>query len=133
LAAEVRQANPRIKTSMQVRTEGDVGALAALVESLRGSLDGVSILTSPETIETAKALMVELRPSISALPISTRPMRAAGQSLAPEEAESTMSWFWIFLVVALGIMGGVIAGVVIGIAALLAWNRSKTRSVGQES
>ena len=46
---------------MQVRTEGDVEQIADLLESLLGSIDGVSILTSPETVDIAKDLVRELR------------------------------------------------------------------------
>ena len=61
LAEELRKANPEIQISVQVRTEGDVEQIADLLESLDGSIDGVSILTSPETVDIAKDLVRELR------------------------------------------------------------------------
>lgn len=61
LAEELRRANPDIQISVQVRTEGDVEQIADLLESLLGSIDGVSILTSAETTDIAKELVAELR------------------------------------------------------------------------
>lgn len=61
LARQLRQANPKLQISVQVRTEGDVVAIADLLDSMKDELDGLSILTSPETIDVAKSLGVELR------------------------------------------------------------------------
>jgi hypothetical protein len=61
LAEELRRANPNIQITAQVRTEGDVVALVDMLESLGEALDGVSILTSPETTDIAEALVAELR------------------------------------------------------------------------
>jgi hypothetical protein len=61
LISELREVNPDIEISIQVRTEGDVVALVDLIESLEQELDGVSILTSPQTIDVAAALVTELR------------------------------------------------------------------------
>lgn len=61
LVPKLRLANPNLQISIQVRTEGDVVAIADLVESLKDELDGVSILTSPETVPVAEALVKELR------------------------------------------------------------------------
>lgn len=68
LAEALRQANPDIQVSVQVRTEGDVVALADLIDSMRNHLDGVSILTSPETTDVAHALVTELRSRGQATP-----------------------------------------------------------------
>jgi len=68
LAEALRQANPNIQVSVQVRTEGDVVALADLIDSMRNHLDGVSILTSPETTDVAHALVTELRSRGQATP-----------------------------------------------------------------
>jgi hypothetical protein len=68
LAPKLRAANPDLQISIQVRTEGDVVAIADLVESLEGDLDGVSILTSPETVRVAEALVEELRRRTGATP-----------------------------------------------------------------
>jgi hypothetical protein len=61
LIPQLREANPDLKVSIQVRTEGDVAAIADLVESLKDELDGVSILTSPDTVPVAEDLVEELR------------------------------------------------------------------------
>lgn len=61
LVPRLREANPDLKVSIQVRTEGDVAAIADLVEALKDELDGVSILTSPDTVAVAEALVEELR------------------------------------------------------------------------
>lgn len=79
LVQELRQANPDLQITVQVRTEGDVVAIADLVGSMESSLDGVSILTSEETIDIAKALVAELRPSL--------PEPAAGAPEAPLGAQ----------------------------------------------
>ncbi len=72
LAEELRKANPELQISVQVRTEGDVEQIADLLESLDGSIDGVSILTSPETIEIAKDLVRELRSRTDAAGLTNR-------------------------------------------------------------
>ena len=61
MARQLRQANPKLQISVQVRTEGDVVAIADLLDSMKAELDGISILTSPETIDVAQALGAELR------------------------------------------------------------------------
>ncbi len=62
LIPQLREANPDLLVTVQVRTEGDVMALADLINSLKDDLDGVSILTSPNTVPVAEALVEELRP-----------------------------------------------------------------------
>jgi hypothetical protein len=61
LTEQLREANPDLEISVQVRTEGDVDAIVDLIESVQGNLDGVSILTSPDTVDIAEALVTELR------------------------------------------------------------------------
>jgi hypothetical protein len=61
LIPRLRRANPDLQITVQVRTEGDVEALVDLIDTLKDDLDGVSILTSPETVEVAEALVAELR------------------------------------------------------------------------
>jgi hypothetical protein len=61
LVQELRRVNPDLEISVQVRTEGDVNALVELLASLRQELDGVSILTSQETVPVAEALVGKLR------------------------------------------------------------------------
>ena len=68
LVQELRRANPELQISVQVRTEGDVKAIADLIGSMESSLDGVSILTSEETVDIAEALVAELRPPAPLLP-----------------------------------------------------------------
>jgi hypothetical protein len=89
LAAALREANPDIQVSIQVRTEGDVVALVDMIESLAADLDGVSILTSPETVDVAEALIDEIRSRASARaptaplsppPVSPTPLPAAPTS-----------------------------------------------------
>jgi hypothetical protein len=60
---DARRANPDIQISLQVRTEGDVDALLALLGPLREDIDGISILTSEETIPVAEELVGRLRPA----------------------------------------------------------------------
>ncbi|MDX1414839.1 MAG: hypothetical protein R3293_11660 [Candidatus Promineifilaceae bacterium] len=61
IVPQLRDANPDLQISAQVRTEGDVQAIVALIDSLLPYLDGVSILTSPATVEIAKELVLALR------------------------------------------------------------------------
>lgn len=61
MVRDLRRANPDLEISVQIRTEGDVVALVDLVDSLKEHLDGVSILTSSETVDVAAALIDELR------------------------------------------------------------------------
>jgi hypothetical protein len=60
LVGRLRRANPDLEISVQIRTEGDVVALGDLVVALRPFLDGVSILTSPDTTAIAADLVGEL-------------------------------------------------------------------------
>ena len=61
LIPQLRRANPDLEISVQVRTEGDVGDIADLIDDMKNQLDGVSILTSPETVDVAEALVSELQ------------------------------------------------------------------------
>ena len=60
---DARRANPDIQISLQVRTEGDIDALLAMLGPLREDIDGISILTSEETIPVAEELVGRLRPA----------------------------------------------------------------------
>jgi hypothetical protein len=62
LVPELKEANPDLEVSVQVRTEGEIEAIVTLVESLDAELDGLSILTSPETADVAEEWMRVLRP-----------------------------------------------------------------------
>lgn len=61
LIPQLRQANPDLEISVQIRTEGDVRMLGDLIERHVALLDGVSVLTSPETTDVARALVEELQ------------------------------------------------------------------------
>jgi hypothetical protein len=61
LIGQLRRSNPRLDISVQVRTEGDIVAIADLIGCLKDNLDGVSILTSPESADVAESLVAELR------------------------------------------------------------------------
>ena len=79
LAQSLRQANRQIAISVQVRSEGNVTAIVDLIDALKEGLDGVSILTSPETVSTAEALVTELRTPKPTPPAqATRPAAPAG-------------------------------------------------------
>jgi hypothetical protein len=120
LIKELRQANPDVQVSVQVRTEGDVVAIADLIDSISDSLDGVSILTSPETVDIAEALVTELRTRNSARLGSTDiPATLAIQTEpGPEPAQDTSpSWPpGVVGVLILGAAAGALAG---GVAATL--------------
>lgn len=65
LVPRLREANPDLEVSVQVRTQGDVEAIVTLLDSLQEHLDGISILTSPDTVEVAWDLVAALRPNIT--------------------------------------------------------------------
>lgn len=67
---DVRRANPDIQASVQIRTEGDVDELLEMLAPLEDELDGISILTSEETIDVTQELMGELR-AVQVQPTST--------------------------------------------------------------
>jgi len=58
---EARKANPNIEISVQIRTEGDVDDLLKMLSPLQENIDGISILTSEETIAVSEKLMGKLR------------------------------------------------------------------------
>lgn len=92
LIEELREANPDIQVSIQVRTEGDVVALVDLIESLAGYLDGVSILTSPETVQVAAALVDELRSrGLSELPTASPEPTSAIMRTPAAAPEATLA------------------------------------------
>jgi uncharacterized protein YjbI with pentapeptide repeats len=71
-SAALREANPAIEVIVQVRTEGVPDTLVELLRSLEAHIDGIAILTSPQTTETAATLWGRLRQQ--------------GSQLAPVEA-----------------------------------------------
>jgi inosine-uridine nucleoside N-ribohydrolase len=89
LAVALRKSNPDIQISIQVRTEGDVVALVDMIESLGTNLDGVSILTSPETVDVAEALVNEIRSRAPARAPATAPSPSPAASPTPPAATAS--------------------------------------------
>ena len=118
---QLHQANPDLAVSVQVRTEGDVVALVDLIASIQNDLDGVSILTSPETVTTAEALVTELRTRESALrqrPVTKRSTLAVNvktpQALASTEDAPTSWPLRTVGALAAGAIGGAVTVALIG-------------------
>jgi hypothetical protein len=65
LLKEIRRANPNIEISLQIRTEGDVNDLLALLTPLQDEIQGISILTSEETLDVTDEIMNALRPNVN--------------------------------------------------------------------
>ncbi len=135
LIPKLRQANPNLQISVQVRTEGDVVAIANLIDSIKGELNGVSILTSPETVDIAAALVAELQIRDSGLSDRSRRLTASNGEAAPTNtsrlplipsliqtggplAVQDTGLFWILTMVgamvAGAIGGGIVAALVCG-------------------
>ena len=70
VADQIKRANPSAQVSVQVRTEGDVKAITHLLAELEPQLDGISVLTSPDTVDTAVELVSAIRPSESSPDLS---------------------------------------------------------------
>lgn len=88
MAQQLRQANPDIQISVQLRTDGDPEQLTALIDSMKYELDGVSILTSLETVPGAEALIHELRnPPPTPTPLPT----TVSNTAVPNPAESVVA------------------------------------------
>lgn len=62
LISDIRTANPDIQISLQIRTEGDTDALLELLAPLNDEIQGISILTSEDTLDVAESLVSTLRP-----------------------------------------------------------------------
>jgi hypothetical protein len=88
LAAQLRQANPDIQISVQIRTDGNVEDLKELLLSLKGTIDGVSILTDDQTSDFAKSLVSELRLPVEEAP-APLPSPTPGKSEASVAALTT--------------------------------------------
>lgn len=87
LARSLRKANPKIEISVQVRTEGDVTALVSMLNSMKDELDGISILTSPETVPVAQKLGTALRDTKAVIaPLSTPATIATPAGEAAEDS-----------------------------------------------
>jgi hypothetical protein len=87
MVPQLRQANPDLQVSVQVRTEGNVDDIIQLLDDLKGYIDGVSILTSPDTVDVAWELTAALRPYV--------------QNPSPSIDQA-----WIYIPVAAGLAGG---------------------------
>ena len=61
LIQELRRANPQVRIVIQLRTEGTVDDLLAVVTTLRQDIDGVSILTSSATLPVAQDFVRRLQ------------------------------------------------------------------------
>jgi len=120
LIPQLQEANPDLQVSIQVRTEGDVEAIADLVASLEDDLDGVSILTSPDTVPVAEALVEELQGRmdvISPTPASgTVSEGQTSETAAPGDQRQTIRRGGLLVLV---VGGGIVALLV------LARNRQK--------
>jgi hypothetical protein len=90
LIPQLRAANPDLQISIQVRTEGDVVAIADLVVALQDDLDGVSILTSPTTVPVAENLVEELRGRTATNPTPDLTPAAAREPGAPAEGRGLL-------------------------------------------
>ncbi|GIV77342.1 MAG: hypothetical protein KatS3mg050_1736 [Litorilinea sp.] len=142
LVRQLRQANPEIAISVQVRTEGDMDALQDLLASLEPQLDGLSILTSPNTVDIARRLLAAIRPDVPSpsptpepeperpLPVDTQtpmpsvtPRRPTPIPTPPTTGMPTRSWF---VPVGLLVMG-VLLGGLITTAALYAYQNVRRR------
>jgi hypothetical protein len=130
LIPELRKANPDLEVSVQVRTEGDVIELVDLIDAMNDQLDGVSILTSPETVNTAEALVTELQTRRDPIPDPSLTITAPDeeavktQSATPPSGErnSDAGLSCPLMVVGAFVAGGLGGGVT---AALICASRSK--------
>ena len=134
LMPRLRRANPALQITVQVRTEGDVVAIVDLIDSIKDNLDGVSILTSPETVKVAEALVQELRTRKTLQPSSTteppaaltdRVQTGATVPVAPLPIQDSRR-FWI-LMAGIALVAGAIGGGLIASLICLPRNRSSRK------
>jgi hypothetical protein len=105
---------------MQIRTEGDIEALGDLTAELRPYLDGLSVLTSLDTVDVAESLVAELdmrdlgRPSDAAVPAPAALKTAAKESAEAPVADEALPEGMITLLVAIiSVIAGAIGGAAI--------------------
>jgi hypothetical protein len=123
LIPQLREANPDLEVSVQVRTEGDIVEVVDLIDAMNDQLDGVSILTSPETVGTAEALVTELQTRKDVIPgpsvtvaapaeevVETRAATSSGESGADAGLSCPLMVVGAF--VAGGLGGGVTAALI---------------------
>jgi hypothetical protein len=108
LVPKLKAANPDLQVSIQVRTEGDVTAIADLVAGLGDELNGVSILTSPNTVPVAEDLVAELRGRSERGPF-TAPPPGSTLSAPPQTSPQGELGALLGLVSVLIVIGGMVA------------------------
>lgn len=103
LIPQLREANPDLQISIQVRTEGDVAAIVDLVASIEDDLDGISILTSPDTVPVAEALVEELQSRMGVTSSSTvsesAPEEEIGETAEPVDQRQIIRDGGIFILI----------------------------------
>ena len=92
---QLRAANPNIQIAVQVRTEGDIPTLITLLNSLIDHLDGISILTSPDTVPVAQELVNILRGTPTAVTLTNTP---SAQTPFPVPAQILIIAAWLLLI-----------------------------------
>jgi len=123
LVQQLRRANPQLQVSVQVRTEGDVVAITNLLSSMRADLDGISILTSPETVAVAEALGTEVRrtdvtpaplitPTLTVVPNEPPINNQPPPAVTPDVQGPPPPWFCAGGLVMTGLLG---AGILIAV------------------
>ena len=119
MAQELHEANPDIEVAVQIRTEGDVAAIVDLIDAMNDSLDGVSVLTSPETVDVAEMLVVELQTrendirsptAIAASPAATRGETATAP--ASDDTGHSCPLMVVGALIAGGVGGGLTAALI---------------------
>lgn len=116
LIPQLRQANPNLEISVQIRTEGDVMMLGDLIDDQKQLLNGVSVLTSPETIEVAMALVSELQTRGQTTgPRSSPAVDDNNLVTAPENSSAADDTAGTYLSPFPLVAGAFVAGLVIGV------------------
>lgn len=110
LIPRLRAANPDLQVTIQVRTEGDVEAIVDLIESLKDDLDGVSILTSPDTVSVAEDLVERLRPDTAVAnppaAVTAVPVEAVGGVIEQNDQRNIIRNSGLIVLM---VVGGVVA------------------------
>lgn len=117
LIPQLRRANPDIEISVQIRTEGDVVEVVDLIDAMNDQLDGISILTSPETVDTAEAMVAELQtreddiadPSAILTPPASE-VETGGSTTPPEDTGEDTGLSCPLMIVGAFIAGGIGGG-----------------------
>ena len=139
LIQQLRQANAKLKIVAQVRTEGGVDALLPLVDSIKGDIDGIGILYTPQTVPVVKDFVARLRsgqPVPTLAPTSSRPTPTPTILGAPTPASTIPSVTVVtpppsallpggssLLPILIGVVGLLL--LVIAVLAIVMWRRGK--------